>query len=174
MSEADQGEDFESFVVDTHAVFSRVARAETGDLHSAEDVVQTTYMRMFQKWERLTAEPGSLKRYGRTTIKREAIDQFRRNQRVISVPPQDIPDQESAVGIPDAAYEMIKEGIDDLVAQLPDRQRQVITLCVLHDMSPEDAGKILGLKEESVKRYVHAAIKRLQKSINESSEEVTA
>ncbi|WP_240805703.1 sigma factor-like helix-turn-helix DNA-binding protein [Streptomyces sp. A1547] len=68
---------------------------------------------------------------------------------------------------------MVKEGIDELVARLPERQRQVITLCVLQDLSPEDAGKRLGLKEDSVKRYIHAAIKNLKKSVNEFGEEVT-
>ncbi|MER7112487.1 hypothetical protein ABT360_33355, partial [Streptomyces sp. NPDC000229] len=53
--------------------------------------------------------------------------------------PKELPEQESGIGIPDAAYEMIKEGIDGLVANLPDPQRQVITPCVLQDMSPEHA-----------------------------------
>jgi RNA polymerase sigma-70 factor (ECF subfamily) len=69
---------------------------------------------------------------------------------------------------------MIKEGIDELVAKLPDRQRQVITLCVLQDISPEDAGKRLRLKEESVKSYIRMAVKNLKKYINETGEEGTA
>jgi RNA polymerase sigma-70 factor (ECF subfamily) len=86
---------------------------------------------------------------------------------------QDLPEQESQIGIPDAAYEMIKEGIDELVAKLPDRQRQVITLCVLQDISPEDAGKRLRLKEESVKRNIRMAINNLKKFVNETGEEET-
>lgn len=174
MSEADQGMGFETFVLKTSAAFSRVARAEAGDLHSAEDAVQTAYMRMYTTWEKLSEREGSLAAYGRTAVKNAVIDQFRRNGRLVSTPLQEIPERESGIGIPDAAYEMIKEGIDDLVAQLPDRQRQVITLCVLQELSPEDAGKRLGLKEESVKRYIHAAIKSLKKTIRESGEEGTA
>nr|WSW64610.1 sigma-70 family RNA polymerase sigma factor [Streptomyces sp. NBC_00998] len=173
MSEADRGMDFEAFVLETSAVFSRVARAESGDLHSAEDAVQVAYLRMFSSWEKLSARQGSLVAYGRTAVKNAVIDQFRRNQRMVSLPVQEIPEQESVTGIPDAAYEMVKEGIDELVACLPERQRQVITLCVLQDLSPEDAGKRLGLKEDSVKRYIHAAIKNLKKSVNEFGEEVT-
>jgi RNA polymerase sigma-70 factor (ECF subfamily) len=93
---------------------------------------------------------------------------------VISAPLQELPEQKSRIGVPDAAYEMIKEDIGDLVAKLPDRQRQVITLCVLQEISPEEAGKRLRLKEESVKRIIRMAIKNLKKSVHETGEEVTA
>jgi RNA polymerase sigma-70 factor (ECF subfamily) len=175
VTQPDQGTDFEAFVLETSAVFSRVAQAEAGgDLHSAEDAVQVAYMRMFTSWEKIVARPGNRAAYGRTAVKHAVIDQFRRNQRVTPAPLQELPEQESRIGIPDAAYETIKEGIDELVAKLPDRQRQVITLCVLQDISPEDAGKRLRLKEESVKSYIRMAVKNLKKYVNETGEEGTA
>ncbi|MEU8717925.1 sigma-70 family RNA polymerase sigma factor [Streptomyces sp. NPDC048663] len=175
MSEADKGTDFEAFVLETSAVFARVARAEArGDLHSAEDAVQIAYMRMFSSWEKIVAKPGNRTAYGRTAVKNAVKDQFRSNRHTISFPLQELPDQESQTGIPGAAYEIIKEGIDDLVSKLPGRQRQVITLCVLQEMSPEEAGKRLRLKEESVKSYIRMAIKNLKKFINETGEEETA
>ncbi|MFD8731625.1 MULTISPECIES: RNA polymerase sigma factor [unclassified Streptomyces] len=174
MSEADQGTDFEAFVLETSAVFSRVARAEAGDPHSAEDAVQIAYMRMFTSWEKIVARPGNRTAYGRIAVKNAVKDQFRRNRHVSPAPLQELPEQESRIGIPDAAYEFIKEDIDALVAKLPDRQRQVVTLCVLQDMSPEEAGKRLGLKEESVTRYIRIAIKNLKKYVHETGEEGTA
>ncbi|MEU7154589.1 sigma-70 family RNA polymerase sigma factor [Streptomyces sp. NPDC039022] len=174
MSEAEKGTDFEAFVLETSAAFSRVAQAEAGDLHSAEDAVQIAYMRMFRSWEKIVTRPGNRAAYGRLAVKNAVIDQFRRNQRMIPAPLQELPEQESQIGIPDAAYEMIKEGIDELVAKLPDRQRQVITLCILQDMSSEEAGKRLRLKEESVKKYIRMAIMNLKKSVNETGEEATA
>ncbi|GES28455.1 sigma-70 family RNA polymerase sigma factor [Streptomyces angustmyceticus] len=175
MTEPDRGTDFEAFVLETSEAFTRVARAETGgDLHRAEDAVQVAYMRMFTSWEKIIARPGNPVAYGRTAVKHAVIDQFRRNQHMTPAPVQEMPEQESQIGIPDAAYEMIKEGIDELVAKLPDRQRQVITLCVLQDISPEDAGKRLRLKEESVKRIIRVAINNLKKFVNETGEEGTA
>ncbi|MFJ2102895.1 RNA polymerase sigma factor [Streptomyces anulatus] len=174
MSEADQGTDFEAFVLETSAVFSRVAQAEAGDLHSAEDAVQIAYMRMFTSWEKIVARPGNRVAYGRIAVKNAVKDQFRRNRRVSPAPLQELPEQESQIGIPDAAYEIIKEDIDALVAKLPDRQRQVVTLCVLQDMSPAEAGKRLRLKEESVTKYIRVAIKNLKKYVYETGEEETA
>lgn len=69
---------------------------------------------------------------------------------------------------------MVKEEIDELVASLPGRQREVITLCVLQDLSPAVVAQRLQIKEESVKRYIKAAANSLKKSINEHGEEVTA
>ncbi|WP_336052183.1 RNA polymerase sigma factor [Streptomyces sp. CA2R101] len=175
MTEPDRGTDFEAFVLETSEAFTRVAWAEAGgDLHRAEDAVQVAYMRMFTSWEKIVARPGNPVAYGRTAVKHAVIDQFRRNQRITPAPVQELPEQESNIGIPDAAYEMIKEGIDELVAKLPDRQRQVITLCVLQDISPEDAGKRLRLKEESVKRIIRVAINNLKKFVHEAGEEGTA
>lgn len=175
MTEPDRGTDFEAFVLETSAAFSRVARAEAGgDLHRAEDAVQVAYMRMFTSWEKILARPGNPVAYGRTAVRNAVIDEFRRNQRMTPAPVQELPEQESKIGIPDATYEVIKEGIDELVAKLPDRQRQVITLCVLQDISPEDAGKRLRLKEESVKRIIRVAINNLKKFAHEIGEEGTA
>ncbi|MEW1717905.1 RNA polymerase sigma factor [Streptomyces sp. NPDC093109] len=176
MSEAAPGADFESFVLETIEAFSRLARAQAGDLHSAEDAVQDAYLKMYRRWDQLVTGHGSLTAYGRTVVKRAVIDQFRRNKRMVTVPVpvRELPETESGIGIPEAAYEMIKEGIDELVASLPERQREVITLCVLQDLSPAVVAQRLQIKEESVKRYIKAAANNLKKSINEHSEEATA
>jgi len=166
--------DFEAFVLETSEVFLRLAIAKAGNLHSAEDAVQTAYLRMFQHWEKLSGRQGSLTGYGRRAVENAVIDQFRKNGRLIVTPVHEIPDQPSGTGIPDAAYETVRESIDNLIAGLPERQREVLTLCVLQDISPAEVGKRLGLKEDSVKRYIKAAISKLKKAVFESSEEVTA
>ncbi|MFE0457241.1 RNA polymerase sigma factor [Streptomyces sp. NPDC058914] len=66
-----------------------------------------------------------------------------------------------------------KEGIDELIDSLPEQQREVITLCILQDLSPDVVAQRLQIKEESVKRYIKAAANSLKKSINDHSEEVT-
>ncbi|KUO03053.1 RNA polymerase sigma factor [Streptomyces caeruleatus] len=174
MSEAATGADFESFVLETIEAFSRLARVEAGDPHSAEDAVQDVYLNMYRRWATISVQEGSLTAYGRTAVKRAVIDQFRRNKRMVAVPVHELPETESGIGIPEAAYEMIREGIGELVASLPERQREVITLCVLQDLSPAVVAQRLQIKEESVKRYIKAAANNLKKSINEHSEEATA
>ncbi|MBZ6086663.1 sigma-70 family RNA polymerase sigma factor [Streptomyces olivaceus] len=176
MSEAAPGADFESFVLETIEAFSRLARTQAGDLHSAQDAVQDVYLNMYRRWETISEREGSLTAYGRTAVKRAVIDQFRRNKRMVTVPVpvHELPETESGIGIPDAAYEMIKEGIGELVSDLPERQREVITLCILQDLSTAEVAQRLQIKEESVKRYIKAAANNLKKSIDKHSEEATA
>lgn len=82
MSEAAPGADFESFVLETIEAFSRLARAQAGDPHSAEDAVQDAYLKMYRRWDQLIAGQGSLTSYGRMVVKSAVIDQFRRNSRM--------------------------------------------------------------------------------------------
>ncbi|MFE0457244.1 sigma factor [Streptomyces sp. NPDC058914] len=110
MSEAVPGADFESFVLETIEAFSRLARAQAGDLHSAQDAVQDVYLNMYRRWDFLTAGTGSLTAYGRTAVKRAVIDQFRRNKRMVMVPVHELPEKESGIGVPEVAYEMINNG----------------------------------------------------------------
>ncbi|MEZ7002327.1 RNA polymerase sigma factor [Streptomyces sp. AD55] len=173
MSEAVPGADFECFVLETLDAFRRLAQAEAGDPHSAQDAVQDVYLNMYRRWGEISSHRGSLVAYGRIAVKRAVIDQFRKNKRTVAVPVQELPEIESSIGIPGAAYEMIMEGIDELVARLPERQREVITLCVLQDLATEVVAERLQIKEESVKRYIKAAANNLKKSINQYSEEVT-
>lgn len=173
MSEAEPGVDFEAFILETSEAFSRLARAAAGDVHSAQDAVQDVYLNMFRRWETLSARQGSLTAYGRTSVKNAVKDQFRKSKRLVTVPIQEMPEGQSDTGIPGAAYEMIKEGIDELISELPERQREVIILCVLQDRSPAEVAKRLRVKEESVKRYIKAAVNNLKRSIKDSGEEVT-
>ncbi|WP_431985238.1 sigma factor-like helix-turn-helix DNA-binding protein [Streptomyces qinglanensis] len=68
---------------------------------------------------------------------------------------------------------MVREGIDELVACLPSRQREVITRCVLGDENPALVAQRLQIKEELVRRYIKAAAHNLKKCIDEHGEEVS-
>ncbi|MGP4004621.1 RNA polymerase sigma factor [Streptomyces sp. 8N706] len=172
--------DFEEFVRSTRARYLVAAMMATDkNMHNAEDAVQSTYERLFKAWPRLAARQGSLVGYGRTTLDRAVIDQFRRTRRLEPYPPEELPEGTSNLGIPDASYVSVRDGIyewitDELLPALPERQRQVVTLCFVKDLTPAEAAQELGLKEDTVKRYLNAALNRLQKTVYESSEEVTA
>ena len=167
---------FEDFVRETYEAFLRYAQYRGSDLHSAQDAVQVAYLNLFRKWETISSKSGSLSGYGRTAVRHALTDQFRRSKSGLTVfmPDHEMPERASSIGIPDAAYEIAREGLDELIAGLPPKMRNVVTLCLIQDLSPAEAGKRLRLKEETVKHYIRAAVKRLQKAVSEPSEEVTA
>ncbi|MFC9015396.1 hypothetical protein ACFTZG_04515, partial [Streptomyces albidoflavus] len=70
MSEAAPGADFEAFVLETIEAFSRLARVEAGDLHSAEDAVQDANQKKYPRWATIAAQEGSRTPNRRTPVKR--------------------------------------------------------------------------------------------------------
>jgi len=165
---------FEEFFRDNCKALLQVAR-RNADPHTAEDAVQAALIQMLQRWEKLTSHDGSLAAYGRRAVKNATVDQYRKNKNTIPMPHTELPDRDSDIGIPEAAYESVRLEIYNLVAELPERQRQVVTLCVLQGQSHAEAAHRLGLKEASVKTYLKSARKNLKKkALLEPSEEVTA
>lgn len=57
-----------------------------------------------------------------------------------------------------------------LIKQLPKNQRQVVLLCLINELSYEQAGKVLGLSVSAVTNLIYRArktLRKLRRSINE-------
>ncbi|AZK97616.1 hypothetical protein B7R87_29815 [Streptomyces tsukubensis] len=154
----------------------RAAYAQSsGDRHLAEDAVQTTMEKVFKKFfpELAHVSPDRLEAYSRTVLRRVLIDEYRKNSKVALIPvsPEALPDGISSIGLPEEAYKEFRAGIDDVVAKLPERQREVVESCVLKDVHPSVVAVNMGVSEETVKRYLRAALTRLEKVMTASPEE---
>lgn len=73
----DQEQSFDEFVAVRYAGLRRTAYLLCGDWHLAEDLVQTTLVKLYARWPRLR-EPESACGYARTTLVRHYIDTRRR------------------------------------------------------------------------------------------------
>jgi RNA polymerase sigma factor (sigma-70 family) len=164
--------DFEAYVRDTRTAFYRRARGKTGDRHLAEDAVQTVYMKMYRNWPKVSASPGSLTGYGHATLGTVLIDQHRKTQDVVVRHPDELPEGISTIGIPDDAYQLLREDVAQWLEELPERQRTIITMHYIDDLTMGQIGNILTLKPETVSRYLRAGLKQLQKQLQ--NKEVTA
>lgn len=165
---------FEDFFREYRKEYLRVARRRA-DPHTAEDAVQAALVQMLNRWETLTAREGSLAAYGRQAVRNATVDQYRKNKNTIPMPVTEMPERDSDIGIPEAVYESVRSEIYNLVAELPERQRQVVNICILQGHSHAEAAHRLGLKEASVKTYLKSARKNLKKKASlQPSEEVTA
>jgi RNA polymerase sigma-70 factor (ECF subfamily) len=58
--------------------------------------------------------------------------------------------------------------LDDAVARLPDRLREVFVLRVVEGYAHHDIASLLGISESSSKVRLHRAIQRLQRTLRES------
>ncbi len=116
-----------------------------GDWHRAEDLVQTTFTKLYVHWNRV-ARHEALDPYARKVLIRTFIDEGRRSwwrwER-----PQEFPVEPAAAPV----------GSDDrltllaALARVPPRQRAVLILRYWEDLSVEDAAGLLNCSTGTVK-----------------------
>ncbi|GID98064.1 SigE family RNA polymerase sigma factor [Amorphoplanes digitatis] len=137
--------------------------AYTGDLHSAQDVVQEAFCRALTRWERLSALDDPLA-WVRRVAWNLATSQWRRartaalflrKHRVENVP-EPGPDRVALAGA---------------LATLPARHRRVVILHYLADQSVRDIAHQLGVPEGTVKAWLHRGRAALAARLTETEDQ---
>jgi RNA polymerase sigma-70 factor (sigma-E family) len=121
------------------------------DWHTAEDMVQTTFVKLYVAWPRINED--NLDAYTRRTMVNVCLSYLRKNRR------------ETARGrIPDRGVDATSGDLDlnRALALLPPRQRAVIALRYLEDLSVADAAEALGVTQGTVKSQTAHALKTLR------------
>ncbi|MGW4380932.1 RNA polymerase sigma factor [Kitasatospora sp. NPDC004531] len=169
--------DFEGFVEATAAGYLRAAYRATGDPHDAQDVVQNVFENLFRKREGIAARGDALTAYGYIAVRRAAVDHYRRNtarqDKLVTALKLFSEDETTAGGIPDYRASALGERVVELIGGLPPQQRTAVTLRYLEEMEIEEVARSMELGEETVKRYLRAALKGLEKMIRNTGKEVT-
>lgn len=134
---------------DLFAVAYRVAFRLSGDREMSEDIAQEIGARALVRWSRVEsyAEAWAARSAGNL-----ALDQLRRRARN---PPQ-----------PPAASEATADRLDVVRAlrALPRRQREVVILRFLADLSEQQVADRLGCSVGTVKQHTHRALAALRAS----------
>src|SRR5687767_5356929 len=129
-----QDQEFADYFAVRSVPLRRLAFALCGDWHLADDLVQHTFLQLYRHWRKLDGE--TLDAYSRRTLVNAFLSHRRRYRReqVVAEPP------DPAMG-PDPA----DRGGDHLaaaLAELPPRQRALVVLRHLEDMSVADAAEM--------------------------------
>ncbi|WP_404871086.1 RNA polymerase sigma factor (plasmid) [Kitasatospora griseola] len=162
---------FPDFVDKTRSALWSVALYESrGDHHVAEDILQDAHLRLFRSWGRISNQDGSLKAYARVAVRNAAKSFYKRHSRLVTVdlPAGDQPAASWDGAIPHADATDIGALVVELIDQLPPQQRTVVTLVYIEDKTRDETAAEMGRKPDTVRRYLDAAIKRLQKQIIET------
>ncbi|MGH3352970.1 MAG: SigE family RNA polymerase sigma factor [Nocardioides sp.] len=142
---SDHDESFTAFVAARRSHLVRVAYALCGDWHRADDLVQTSLLKLYAAWRRV--ERGSEEAYVRTILVRAHIDQTRRpwwrRER-----PGDLPERAGA----SEQVEQRSELFDALQA-LPEMQRKVVVLRHWLQLSVAETAHELRISEGTVKSH---------------------
>ncbi|MEV0329442.1 SigE family RNA polymerase sigma factor [Micromonospora echinospora] len=137
----------------------RLAYALCGDADEADDLVQEAATRLYQRWSKVSRAE-RVDAYVRTVVVRLFLDGKRRGWwRVrLSAAPPDPPPVSGDAGIEDRTV------LRAALTRVPPRQRAVLVLRFLHDLSVDEVAHTLGCSAGTVKsQTAHglAAMRRL-------------
>jgi RNA polymerase sigma-70 factor (sigma-E family) len=153
--------EFRDFVHEYGDRLARVAWMLTIDRDAVPDVVQTALVKTFVHWSRARATDPY--RYARRALVTTVIDRHRREQqhgRALSILRSDARD----VSGPAEQVEL-RSDIASALATLAPRQRAVVALKYIDDLSERDIAKTLGISVGTVKSTVSRALPLLRTAL---------
>jgi RNA polymerase sigma factor (sigma-70 family) len=154
---------FEAFFQAEHERLQRALYLVTGDAQEAEELMQDAFISVWERWDRVGAmeEPTGY-------LYRTAMNRFRSRLRRASRAAR------RAVGVSEggdafaAADE--RDALARALAQLPDRQRAAIVLTELLGYPSDEAGRILGVKDVTVRSLASQARATLRTHLEDRDE----
>jgi RNA polymerase sigma-70 factor (sigma-E family) len=153
VSGSDRGQaGFEEFVAARRPALLRSAYLLTGSSHDAEDLVQTTLLRVVPHWARISAHPEP---YVRRVLARESVTRWRgRRWREHSV--DRLPETDTSENPSD------RTALRDALASLSPRQRAVLVLRYYEDLTEAATAEALGISLGTVKSHAREGLARLR------------
>lgn len=157
---ASRDEEFSEYVEQRRTHLRRVAYLLCGDVHRAEDLVQTALMKLYVAWNRVRRS-GDVDAYARRILVNSGIDESRRAWRR-EAPGLDGLDPVADEGIADEDRRALMEAL----AELPPGQRQVVVLRYFLGLTIEETAADLGCSTGTVKSQSTRALSRLNDLLN--------
>ncbi|WP_028473779.1 SigE family RNA polymerase sigma factor [Nocardioides alkalitolerans] len=163
-------ENFVEFARANHGRLRSLALGLTGNAAEADDLIQVTFEKLLRAWRR--GSPDAPFAYARTTLVRCHATEMRRawhsRERLGDGSSHD--DLRGEVGGDLGHLEGV--ALDRLVlvsalARMPPRQRQVVTLRYLEDMSVADVARLLRCTPGTVKRSTSAGLANLRQALEQ-------
>jgi RNA polymerase sigma-70 factor (sigma-E family) len=153
-------ESFEAWARARQQTLVRSAYLMTGDFQRAEDLVQEALIRAAERWDVLQA--GSPDAWVRTVVYRQHVSWWRRTRHESTV--ERVPEGSSYAD--GEAGLLLRQAL----ARLTVRQRAVVILRFVEDLSVTDAAATLGVTEGTIKKQTSVALAKLRASAPELEE----
>jgi RNA polymerase sigma-70 factor (sigma-E family) len=155
MARATRDEEYSEYVAQRRTQLRRIAYLLCGDVHKAEDLVQTALLKLYVAWPRVR-RAGNVDAYARRILVNSGIDESRRPWRREDVGLDGV----EVLMQEDFAVEDRRVLIEAL-ASLPIGQRQVVVLRYFVGLSVEETAADLHCKPGTVKSQCSRALARL-------------
>jgi RNA polymerase sigma-70 factor (sigma-E family) len=150
--------DFESWMAARQSRLLRTAYLLTGDVHAAEDLVQTALAKLYLAWDRVSGAE-SIDAYVRKILVNEHTTSWRRLWRHREV----LTDEHRRdVAIAGPEYDGVADALWTAVRGLPERQRAVVVLRYYEQLSERETAEALGVSVGTVKSQASRALDALR------------
>jgi RNA polymerase sigma-70 factor (sigma-E family) len=167
MRQADE-ESFRRFATDHAAKLRRSAFLFSGDWHLAEDLMQSTLIKIYRSWSRIQKDE-SLANYGRTVLLRTWLDEkrrpWRRSEQTEAIVPERPADSRDPADSADRlwARDLVHQGL----LKLPPRQRAVLVLRYFDDLSVAESAEVMGCSQGTVKSQTARGLDTLRATVSQ-------
>jgi RNA polymerase sigma-70 factor (sigma-E family) len=154
---ADREREYVAYVEDRVLRLRRIGYHLCGSWHGAEDLVQETLIRLYQRWERVSTM-ASRDGYVRQILVSVYLDQTRRSWFRRMLPTSDPPERAAPAGAsPDDRMDLMAA-----LDQLPPGQRAVVVLRYLEGLDVTETATALRRSPGTVKSQTRAALANLR------------
>jgi RNA polymerase sigma-70 factor (sigma-E family) len=157
-SATDVDTEFTAFMAKHGDALLRTAWLLVGDRHRAEELTQQALVRTYGAWRRARADPLA---YTRRVLVNLRVDTWRRRRREVLTAPEAMPDEPTAT--PARAED--RDQLARALALLTPRQRRVVVLRYLVDLSEADVAADLGVTPGTVKATASRGLATLRAAL---------
>jgi RNA polymerase sigma-70 factor (sigma-E family) len=154
--DAESEKDFAEYLRVRGKALLRLSYCLIGDRQRADDVCQAAFLRLYRVWPRIR-EYEDVDAYARRVVTNEAHRWWRRPSAREDLPGEVAPPAADGFAAVDARDELWR-----LLMTLSRRQRAVVVLRYVEDLSEEDTADLLGCSVGTVKSTASKAMARLR------------
>jgi RNA polymerase sigma-70 factor (sigma-E family) len=160
---------FTAYVAARRDVVRRTAFLLCGNWHTADDLTQTAFVKLYGAWHRVR-DPGALDAYVRSVLVRATVDESRRpwrREKAVDAVPHNPAPSDSASTLADRAV------VRQALAAVPAGQRTVLVLRYFEGLDVAETAAALGCSEGNVKSQTARGLAALRAAMAELGEGVT-
>lgn len=160
MMQTEDEEGFETLFRTFRDPLFRATWVSTGDWELAEDAVSEAFARAYERWPEVSRHPAPTAWVAKTALNFVRTQRRRDRGRIDVIPPA-LPVADDLPMDPDLVRRVLG---------LPTRQREVVALRVLLDLSTDQTAKLLGIAPGTVTAHLFRALSRLEKEFVASTD----
>jgi RNA polymerase sigma-70 factor (ECF subfamily) len=162
-----QGGDHDAFaeLIERHeAMVYSLAWNFFGDRGVAEEVAQDVFLQLYRSLATIESD-SHLLFWLRQVTTRRCIDQRRR----VRMKAVSLDDAAEVRAVEKPADPLFDRRLRRHIAELPEKQRAIVTLRYQEDLDPAEICRIVGLPVNTVKSHLHRALQALRRKLEKSS-----